>query len=199
MAAVADAIGAFNVGIRLEPTGMYNGTYRSERVETWSNLYTELASYTSNSKLSYVHFIEPSLDRVEATGDLFHNNWSLPTISNNTFRDIVQAAGIPCFTCGGWDADTASSVVDSKDLDGVAIGKWFVSNPDLPERLRLGKELQPYDRSPFYGSWDGARTNGYTDYLTWQQGEKRKVEEVLETETGKAGTQVVVEEVSTAA
>jgi transcriptional regulator GlxA family with amidase domain len=48
------------------------------------------------------------------------------------------------------------------DADLVAFGRRFISNPDLPERIRKGLPLKRYDRSSFYGS--GAR--GYTDYPT---------------------------------
>lgn len=172
--AVAGAIGASNVGIRLEPAGLYNGTYGDERIETWSHLCKRLASYPEDNKLSYVHFIEPRMDRVEACGDVFYDSWSLPKISNDRFRRIMQEAGVPCFACGGFGPDKASAALDPKGWDGVAFAKWFVSNPDLPERLRLEKRLQTYDRSRFYGSWDGIRTNGYTDYPSWEQEEENK-------------------------
>ena len=61
-----------------------------------------------------------------------------------------------------------TSAINSK-WDAVVFAKWFVSNPDLPERLRLGKLLHAYDRSRFYGSWDGVRERGYVDYPTWQE------------------------------
>jgi 2,4-dienoyl-CoA reductase-like NADH-dependent reductase (Old Yellow Enzyme family) len=44
--------------------------------------------------------------------------------------------------------------------DAVAFGRIFISNPDLPLRLRHGYPLTPYDRKTFYGG-DVA---GYTDY-----------------------------------
>jgi N-ethylmaleimide reductase len=36
----------------------------------------------------------------------------------------------------------------------------FISNPDLPERLRRGAPLNQYDRTTFYGG----DARGYTDY-----------------------------------
>jgi len=46
-------------------------------------------------------------------------------------------------------------------------GRYFISNPDLPKRLKEGLPLQPYDRSTFYGPFeDGAR--GYIDYPAWE-------------------------------
>ena len=46
--------------------------------------------------------------------------------------------------------------------DLVAFGRWFISNPDLVERLRRGAELNAFDRSTFYGGGE----HGYTDYPT---------------------------------
>ncbi|KAH7127390.1 NADH:flavin oxidoreductase/NADH oxidase [Dactylonectria macrodidyma] len=175
VAAVASAIGPSNVAIRLEPTGLYNETFGSERVETWSYLSTQLTlAYQGDKKLSYVHFIEPRLDRVAANKELFFSSWSLPEVSNEHFRDIFKEVGIPSITCGGWDATNAASAVEEKKWDVVAFAKWFVSNPDLPERLQLGKSLKDYDRSRFYGSWDGVRENGYVNYSTWDEEEQKK-------------------------
>lgn len=42
----------------------------------------------------------------------------------------------------------------------VAFGRLFISNPDLPERLRTGAPLNDYDRNTFYGG----RGEGYIDY-----------------------------------
>ncbi|KAH6880798.1 NADH:flavin oxidoreductase/NADH oxidase [Thelonectria olida] len=174
VAAVAAAIGPSNVAIRLEPAGLYQGTYGEERVETWSYLARQLAAtYQGDNKLSYVHFIEPRFDRIEAEPERFHKTWSLPTVSNDPFRAILSAVGIPCFSCGGWSDENALEALRAK-WDGVVFAKWFASNPDLPERLRLRKALHPYDRSRFYGSWDGVRERGYVDYPTWEEEETEK-------------------------
>ena len=173
--AVSKVIGASNVAIRLEPTGLYQGTFGSERVETWSHLCEQLAaSYTGDNKLSYVHFIEPRFDRIKDNEKIFSSSWSLPEVSNEPFRKIIAAAGIPCLSCGGWGADNATEAVEAGKWDAAVIAKWFASNPDLPERLKLGKDLQAYDRSRFYGSWDGIRENGYTNYKTWEEQEADK-------------------------
>lgn len=147
-----------------------------------------MSVYHGDTKLSYVHFIEPRFDRIADKGDIFHNSWNSPDVSNAAFRDIVQAAGVPCLSCGGWDAENAGDAVETKKWDMAAFAKWFVSNPDLPERLRLGVQLQPYDRSRFYGSWDGVRENGYVDYPTWEAEATRKQE--ANTDKGVAETSV---------
>jgi NADH:flavin oxidoreductase / NADH oxidase family len=61
---------------------------------------------------------------------------------------------------GGFGADSAEAIVASGGATLVAFGRRFISNPDLPERLRRGLPLNRYDRATFYGG--GAR--GYVDY-----------------------------------
>ena len=55
---------------------------------------------------------------------------------------------------------TAEAIVASGDADLVAFGRHFISNPDLPTRLRKGLPLNGYDRTTFYGG----DARGYTDY-----------------------------------
>lgn len=177
--ALADAIGAANVGIRMEPTGLYQHTRGAERVETWSYLCKRLAdAYAGHNKLSYVHFIEPRFDRIdsEAEKDGFYKSWSLPEVSNEPFRKIFAEKEIPTFSCGDWDDKNATEALE-KGWDGVVFARWFTSNPDLPERIQKRLPLADYDRSRFYGSWDGIRENGYTNYPTYEEGEAKKKEQ----------------------
>jgi len=61
---------------------------------------------------------------------------------------------------GGFTADSAHRMIEAGDADLVAFGRLFISNPNLPERLRIGAPLNRYDRSTFYGG----DARGYTDY-----------------------------------
>ncbi|KZL85809.1 nadh:flavin oxidoreductase nadh oxidase [Colletotrichum incanum] len=169
VSAVVKAIGPSNVAIRLEPTGIYNHTRGTERVETWAYLCSQIAkTYTGQHRLSYVHFIEPRFDRINSKTerDGFYRSWSLPVVSNVSFRQILR--GTPNFTCGGWDLDNHKKALE-QGWDAVVFAKWFVSNPDLPARLKNGTPLHAYDRSRFYGSWDGVRETGYIDYPTFEE------------------------------
>lgn len=58
------------------------------------------------------------------------------------------------------DATGARDIVARGVADAVAFGRLFSSNPDLPERLRHGWPLTPYDRQAF---WGGTNSH-YTDY-----------------------------------
>jgi N-ethylmaleimide reductase len=54
---------------------------------------------------------------------------------------------------------SAGAAVAAGDADAVAFGRAFIANPDLPDRIRRGTALNPYDRASFYGGDD----RGYTD------------------------------------
>jgi N-ethylmaleimide reductase len=60
----------------------------------------------------------------------------------------------------GFTGENAAAIVTAGDADLVAFGRHFISNPDLPERLRRGLPFNRYDRSIFYGG-DG---RGYVDH-----------------------------------
>ncbi|TDZ33770.1 Flavin oxidoreductase hxnT [Colletotrichum spinosum] len=177
VAAIAKAIGPSNVAIRLEPAGLYNHTRGAERVETWTYLCSQLnGTYVGEKRLSYVHFIEPRSDRIDSDAERegFYRSWGLPVVSNAPFRAIFSE--IPTFTCGGWGGENCHTALD-RGWDAVVFAKWFTSNPDLPARLRRSLPLRPYDRSRFYGSWDGERERGYTDYLTYEEDNAAKTQE----------------------
>ncbi len=61
---------------------------------------------------------------------------------------------------GGFTPHTAASVVADGTYELVAFGRWFLSNPDLPERIKQGTKLNVYDRSTFYAGGE----EGYIDY-----------------------------------
>ena len=73
------------------------------------------------------------------------------------FRDAFDGVLI---SAGGYTAETAEASIEEGNADAVAFGRLFIANPDLPERFRVGAELNVPDRRTFYGG--GAR--GYTDY-----------------------------------
>lgn len=148
--ALVDAVGESNVGIRLEPCGMYNQTRGMERVETWSYLCRELKRA---HKLSYVHFIEPRKDLVAALeGEIessavvsdedkkaFWKGWSLPKIELGVFREIFgekdEEGSTPVFSAGGWDDTNVWGVLEEGRYDALVFARWFLSTPDLVERF----------------------------------------------------------------
>jgi 2,4-dienoyl-CoA reductase-like NADH-dependent reductase (Old Yellow Enzyme family) len=60
----------------------------------------------------------------------------------------------------GFTRASAAEILAAGKADAVAFGKLFISNPDLPQRLRRDSPLSPWNAATFYS--DGAA--GYTDY-----------------------------------
>lgn len=66
----------------------------------------------------------------------------------------------PTLASGDYDGTNCFEEVEKDELDAITFGRYFISNPDLVEKIRLGMNLTPFDRTTFYKT--GAE--GYTDY-----------------------------------
>lgn len=161
MEALATSIGQDNLAIRLSPFGLFNQARSEQRVETWTHLCRELKQRLP--QLSYVSFIEPRYEQIfsEAEKQKFLESWNLPNVDLSSFRAIF--GDTPFFSAGGFDDTNSWGVIESGKCDALLYGRYFISNPDLPERLRKGLPLAQYDRSRFYGPFDDPAI-GYTDY-----------------------------------
>ncbi|KAJ6020872.1 hypothetical protein N7540_006376 [Penicillium herquei] len=158
---VTAAIGSDRVGIRLSPYNFFQDTRDSNPNAHWLWLCSQIASLPAESKPIYVHMVEPRFDEVL---DEEAKIGSLPSDkpSLDTFRPTLKKAGIAFLVNGNFNAGNVGPKVLNDGADAVAFGRYFISNPDLPRRLKEGLPLNPYDRSTFYGA-DPAE-KGYTDY-----------------------------------
>ena len=71
-------------------------------------------------------------------------------------------------SAGGFTGEAAEAAISAGHADAIAFGRIFISNPDLPRRLRHGFPLAPYNRATFYGGEEA----GYTDYPVHDELEK---------------------------
>jgi len=78
------------------------------------------------------------------------------------FSEVLHKAGIKFLSAGGFTRENALPPVEAGVVDAIVFGRPFIANPDLPKRLAEGLELNPYDRSTFYGA--DPPSKGYTDY-----------------------------------
>ena len=138
--AVAEAIGGERVGIRVSPAGVFNDMAETETEAT----YTALVDGLNPLGLAYLHVAEgPETSFGEGLAKQF------------TGVTIVSTG----FT-GPSSLETAQEAVDAGRGELFAIGRDFLANPDLVERLRIGAPLNEQRQELFYGG--GAE--GYTDY-----------------------------------
>lgn len=156
---VAEALvsvwGADRVGVRIAPSGTYNGMADSNP----RALFRYVAERLSSLKLAYLHVIEP---RVKG-GELIAKGQG-PVAA----QELGKVFHGPIIAAGGFEPDSAEAAVASGDATLVAFGRHFIANPDLPERMALGIPLSPYDRRTFYAFDAG----GYTDYPAHEREER---------------------------
>lgn len=68
------------------------------------------------------------------------------------------------------DVKLSQSLLDDNSADYFAIGKLALSNPDLPQRVPLGQELNPFDPkslSPNPSLLSDSKRAGYVN-MNWQ-------------------------------
>lgn len=166
--AVSKAIGPDRVGIRLSPFNYFQDTRDSDPMAHWSYLCEEIAGLPPDTRPAYVHSVEPRFDEVltedakltslsgeaEATRKTSH--------SLDPIRKVLQQGGVKFLAAGNFDRENALPKIEADAADAIVMGRWFIANPDLPRRLADGLELNPYDRTTFYGADPPQR--GYTDY-----------------------------------
>jgi len=145
--AVVSVWGADRVGVRLSPSGTFGSVYDSDL----KALFTYVVDALNQFELAYLHLVEPRV----AGNETVENPTS--ELSSKYFRPIYKGTFI---SAGGHDRESGNAVLASGDADLVAYGRLFISNPDLPQRFALNAQLNPYDRSSFYGGDE----RGYTDY-----------------------------------
>ncbi|MBL8013269.1 MAG: alkene reductase [Candidatus Omnitrophica bacterium] len=155
---VVDAVvalwGKERVGVRLSPYGTFNDISDSHPLKLFTYVIKEL----SRREIAYVHVIEPRATGAGGGDSVYENAPS----TSATFRHLFNGVFI---SAGGYTFQTATEAVESNQVDAVAFGRLFISNPDLPMRFKALAELNKYNRATFYG---GAHV-GYTDYPFMEQ------------------------------
>lgn len=143
--------GADRVGVRIAPSGSYGSMSDSDPAATFGYLTTEL----DRLGIAYLHVVEPRIKGIE---EIVKDQAPIASqhLRPKFSRTLIAA--------GGFTPASAEAVVSFGDADLVAFGRHFISNPDLPERIRQGLPLTDYDRSTFYGG----DARGYTDYPACQ-------------------------------
>lgn len=161
--AVIGVIGADRVGVRLSPHFRADGITDTDPVSTFQYVAREL----DRRQVAYLHILE-GLERDDhpfeqlylrmqkkrraAYGPASNEPYLAPLFREN-FRG-------PLILNGGYEPKSAIEMVEAGKADAVSFGRLFISNPDLPERIRVGAELTEPDPETFFAG--GPR--GYIDY-----------------------------------
>lgn len=158
--AAAEIAGPETVAVKLSPGFNFNDVrnedtqelyaYLSSRLNTMGLAFVEVADYRGS------HSEIPRLDPIA----LIRAHYSGALVAN-----------------GGFDRESAESLLELGGADAVSFGASFIANPDLPERFRTRAPLNAPDRASFYVSPTGDLSTGYIDYpsLHWTPGSSAAV------------------------
>ncbi|MDQ1617134.1 MAG: N-ethylmaleimide reductase, partial [Actinomycetota bacterium] len=142
--AVAEAIGAGKVGIRLSPMHHVQGMHETDETDvraTYGTLVDQLCPL-GLAYLSVLH-AEPAGELVQELRARFGG----PLVANSGFGTVTTR-------------EEAVALIDAAHADAVAVGRAVIANPDLVERWAGEHPENAPNAATFYG----AGAEGYTDY-----------------------------------
>ena len=141
--AVAEAIGAHRVGLRISPENTDNGIAEGDPVPLYTGLLERIPG------LAYLHVAYA--DPARPVFERIRRRWAGTLIANPR----LPADHLPA---DGGRAAAERLLAEGADL--VSLGRPFLANPDLVERLRRGAPINQVRDGFLYAG--GAQ--GYTDY-----------------------------------
>ncbi|MEA9984393.1 MULTISPECIES: alkene reductase [Subtercola] len=149
MTAVAEAIGAGRVGIRISPSHNIQGIIEND-ADDRAVVYGRLMQTAADLGLAFVSVLnaEPSGDFVQGLRAQFGGAF----LVNSGFGAVTTR-------------DEAIALIADAQADAVVVGRPVIANPDLVRRWRDDLELNPLDPATLYG----AGPEGYTDYPTYDE------------------------------
>ena len=138
VAALADAIGADRVGVRISPGNPYNGMDGGDPAET----FTPFLAAIDSLRCAYLHVANMNLPDFDTLAFL-RANWSGPIITNNMLT-----------------LEKADALLAGGAAEAISFGRPYIANPDLVARFRTGAPLAKPDYTRLYTGEE----HGYTDY-----------------------------------
>lgn len=135
---------ANRVGVRFSPLGQANDISDSDPEAIFSAAYR----MASERKLAYLHAVEQFFGQDSSEED---------TAMLKRLRALFDGVYIGN---GSYDGERAREALSEGRADAITFGRPFIANPDLPERIRIGADMNEPDQDTFYGG--GAE--GYIDY-----------------------------------
>ncbi|KAH6632303.1 hypothetical protein F5144DRAFT_573641 [Chaetomium tenue] len=138
--AVVDAVGAERTAIRMSPWTRFQGMRMKDPIPQFSDIIRKINGFG----LAYLHLVQR---RVETS------DTESVTVDGESLDFAAELWDGPLLIAGSVTPQNARELVDGqfKHKNVIAtFGRYFISTPDLPFRIKEGIALNPYDRSTFY-------------------------------------------------
>jgi len=129
--ACGERIGYQRVGIRLSPGGYLNEIIGDPRD---AEVFAYLLEQLNQLPIAYVH-----------TGN-FDDTVKFPELGDKTMTQFIrQHYHGTLIACGGYNPAEVATNLSESDYDLVAIGRPFIANPDLIEKLQKNESIRSYE------------------------------------------------------
>lgn len=151
LTALIEVWGADRVGVRLSPNGETQGCDDSDPPA----IFGAAAKVIEELGLAFVELREPGPNGTFGKTEVPKQS---PLI-----RQLYRGALV---LNSDYTPEQAVADIEAGRCDAVSWGRDFISNPDLPERFRVGAELAPNINVP--ASWYMPGPEGYIDYPALQ-------------------------------
>jgi N-ethylmaleimide reductase len=149
MQAITAEIGGGRTGIRLSPITPVNDAGQDSDAQA---LYEYVVAQLAPLGLAFLHIIE---GQTGGARDL-----TAKGVKPFDYAALRALYNGPWMVNNGYSRAMALDAVATGAADLIAFGKPFISNPDLPERIRTNAALNEPDPATFYSPGP----KGYTDY-----------------------------------
>jgi N-ethylmaleimide reductase len=143
--AVANAIGKDKTGIRLSPYGAASDMPAYPEIH---ETYDYLSKQLNALDIAYIHLVD-------------HSAMGAPEVPLKIKQTIRTNFKNTIILCGGFNADSAETVLESGLADIIAFGRPFINNPDLVDRMLNNHALSDTLHMDLFYAAD---EKGYTDY-----------------------------------
>jgi 2,4-dienoyl-CoA reductase-like NADH-dependent reductase (Old Yellow Enzyme family) len=142
---LVNEVGAGRTGVRLSPNGDSQGVDDSNP----ESLFTVVAQALDTLQIGFLELREQKPYGTFGSSDVPRLS---PLIRQHFKGTLVLNSD--------YDKEKAQTDLDSGLADAIAFGRPFISNPDLPERLKKNLPLQQANME----TWYSQGVEGYTDY-----------------------------------
>ncbi|KAJ5188133.1 hypothetical protein N7491_004458 [Penicillium cf. griseofulvum] len=168
--AVIAAVGASRVSIRMSPWGTVWLPLDTDPIANFRYVLSEV----EKRGVAYVCLTQPRADLLLEEKTKTENMYAairegkvaatVEDLHPRHFLEVLKTT--PVLTNGNYNGENCFEEVERNEVDGITFARWFISNPDLVEKLRLGKRLTKWNMETVYASTVEAGTEsvGYTDY-----------------------------------
>ncbi len=145
---VVNAIGKEKVGVRVSPYGAANEMPHYQEID---ETYTYIAKKLNDLDIAYIHVVD-------------HSSMGAPEVPVRVIKAIRENFKNTLILVGNYNAERGEEALASGHADLVAIGRPFIANPDLVDRLKHKLPLNQLKFDLFYT----AGAEGYVDYPVFE-------------------------------